>query len=186
LKIANLEWNENAFHRQNSSLKLKAGLTGGTDLQFIVVMMKKLFGILAICGSAVWWSGCVSTVDGRQQVGVPFIKDQFHGRYERPVLEVWKAANDVLGYNGNLYSVDVMRSSLEATVEGKTVWMKVEAVDPKVTEITVQVRTKNGGTDLELARELDKQIAVRLATGTLPAPAGKQTGGPELKPEVKK
>lgn len=149
-------------------------------------MMKKLFGILTVCVSAAWMSGCVSTVDGRQQVGVPFIKDQFQGRYERPVLEVWKASIDVLSYNGNLYSQDVMRSTLEATVEGKTVWMKVQAVDPKVTEITVQVRTKGGGTDLELARELDKQIAVRLATGTLPAPAARQSAGASGKPEVKK
>ena len=71
-------------------------------------------------------------------------------------------------------------------MDAKTVWMKVQAVDPKVTEITVQVRTKGGGTDLELARELDKQIAVRLATGTLPAPAAKQTAGTITKPELKK
>lgn len=120
---------------------------------------------------------------------MPFIKDQFQGRYERPVLEVWKAAKDVLAYNGNLYSEDVMRSSLEAAVEGKTVWMKIEAVDPKVTQITTQVRTKGGGTDLELARELDKQIAVRLATGTMPPPPTRQpapgTAG-TAKPEVKK
>jgi hypothetical protein len=113
-------------------------------------------------------------VDGRREVGLPFIRDQFQGRYERPVLEVWKAAKDVLMFNGSLYSEDVMRSSMEATIEGKTVWVKVEAVDPKVTQITVQVRTKGGGTDLELARELDKEIAVRLATGNLPPASAKK------------
>lgn len=133
-------------------------------------MKMKLIGLFVVCMSAFWLSGCINTVDGRREVGMPFIKDQYQGRYERPVMEVWKAAKDVLAYNGNLYSEDVMRSSLEAAVEGKTVWMKVEAVDPKVTQITTQVRTKGGGTDLELARELDKQIAVRLATGTLPPP----------------
>jgi hypothetical protein len=41
--------------------------------------------------------------------------------------------------------------------------------------VTVQVRTRNGGTDVELAREIDKEIAIRLATGRLPSsPAPKQ------------
>ena len=39
--------------------------------------------------------------------------------------------------------------------------------DPKVTRLIVQVRTKSGGTDSALAAELDKQVAVRLATGNL-------------------
>ena len=52
------------------------------------------------------------------------------------------------------------------TVEGKinqrTVWVRVEAVDPKVTAVTVQTRTSGGVSDLDLAHEVEKQIALKL------------------------
>jgi hypothetical protein len=54
--------------------------------------------------------------------------------------------------------------TIEAKVTGRTVWVRVEAVDEKVTSVIVQVRTKGGGSDLELTQELQKQIAVKLAT----------------------
>jgi hypothetical protein len=40
--------------------------------------------------------------------------------------------------------------------------VKVEEIDPKVTRVIVQVRTKGGGTDIDLASEIDKQIALHL------------------------
>jgi len=43
--------------------------------------------------------------------------------------------------------------------------------DPKMTRVTTQVRTKFGNSDLDLAGEIDKQIALRLATGQLPMSA---------------
>jgi hypothetical protein len=52
------------------------------------------------------------------------------------------------------------------TVEGKvnqrTVWVRVEAVDPKVTEVTVQTRTPGGLSDIDLAHQLEKEIALKL------------------------
>ena len=123
-------------------------------------------------------SGCVNTVDGRREVGVPFVKDQVQGRYPRPVKELWAASKDVLGANGALNSEDSIRGTLEANIDTKSVWVKVESIDPNLSQVTVQVRTRNGGTDVELARELDKEIALRLATGRLPTPAPKQTPTP--------
>jgi len=125
-------------------------------------MKKKLFLLAAICAGALWFTGCVNTIDGRQSVGVPLIKDTVSGRYERPTLDVWSAAKDVLKYNGTLYSEDMLRSTLEASVDTRTVWVKVEPVDQKITKVTVQVRTKGGGTDIDLASEMDKQIALNL------------------------
>jgi hypothetical protein len=112
-------------------------------------------------------SGCVSSVDGRLQPGVPFVADHVEGRYERPVMDVWTAAKDVLNYNGRIYSEDVLKSTLEAAINQRTVWVKVEPLDTKVTKVTVQARTKLGGADVGLASEVDKQIALRLATGNL-------------------
>ncbi len=130
-------------------------------------MRKNCFLLLASLVGAVLISGCVSTVDGRREAGVPFLRDRVEGRYERPPMDVWAAAKDVLAFNGTLYGEDTLRSTLEASVDSKTVWVKVEAVDPKITKVTVQVRAKGGGTDLALAGEIDKEIAVRLATGNL-------------------
>ncbi|HUR45076.1 MAG TPA: DUF3568 family protein [Candidatus Saccharimonadales bacterium] len=135
----------------------------------------KALGCLVSCITALLISGCVNTVDGRREVGVPFVKDQVQGRYPRPIKEVWTSSRDVLGFNGALTSEDFLRGTMEATVDTKSVWVKVETLDPNLTQITVQVRTRNGGTDVELARELDKEIAIRLATGRLPStPAPKQ------------
>jgi len=118
-------------------------------------------------------SGCVTSVDGRLQPGVPFVADHVEGRYERPVMDVWTAAKDVLNYNGRIYSEDVLKSTLEAAVNQRTVWVRVEPVDTKITKVLVQARTKLGGADVGLASEVDKQIALRLATGNLtPATRG--------------
>jgi hypothetical protein len=127
---------------------------------------KWLFGaiVLAAC---VWTSGCVTSVDGRRHVGMPLVKDRVEGQYERTQLEAWTAAKDVLAYNGQLYGEDVLKSTLEASVNDRTVWVRIEPLDEKITRVVVQTRTKTGTPDLELAGEIDKQIAIRLATGNL-------------------
>ena len=102
------------------------------------------------------------------------MKDTTSRRYERATLEVWAAAKDVLKFNGTLYSEDTLRSTLEGSVDTKTVWIKVEPVDQRVTKVSVQVRKKSGAADLDLAGEIQTEIAVRLATGNL-TPATKGT-----------
>jgi hypothetical protein len=119
----------------------------------------------------------MTSVDGRQHAGVPFVKDKLESRYERSPMEIWQAAKDVLSSLGKLYSEDVMRSTLEASVNTRTVWVKVEPADQQTTRVVVQARTKGGGTDLELASEIDKQIALRLATGNLTPAAPRQSSG---------
>jgi hypothetical protein len=132
----------------------------------------KLLSIVAISVLAFALTGCVSTVDGRKEVGVPLIKDRVVRIYERPVLQVWAAAKDVLNATGTIFSEDVMQSSVSAHVDAKIIRVKVESLDAKTTRMTVQCRTKAGGTDLDLAGEVDKKIAIRLATGQLsPTPA---------------
>jgi len=55
--------------------------------------------------------------------------------------------------------------AIEGKVSERNVWVSVQAVDPAVTSVTVQVRTSGGGTDLTLTQELQKQIAIKLAAG---------------------
>lgn len=82
-------------------------------------------------------------------------------------MEIWNAAKDVLNFNGRLYGEDVLQSTLEASVNTRTVWVKVEPVDSATTRVTVQARTKGGGSDVDLASDIDKQIALRLQSGNL-------------------
>ncbi len=108
-------------------------------------------------------AGCVETVDGRSQAGVPFVKDKVEGRYERPAPQVFAAAKKVLAFNGTLTGENTINNSLEAKVNQDSVWVRVEEMDTtKVSHVIVQARTKGGGTDLDLAHEIEKQIALQL------------------------
>jgi len=50
----------------------------------------------------------------------------------------------------------------EGKVNQRSVWVRVEQIDPKISSVRVQTRTKGGGTDADLAHELEKQIALKL------------------------
>lgn len=128
--------------------------------------MKILFGLFA---AALLVTGCVSTVSGRKTAAVPFVKDRIEGRYERPVAEVFNAAKDVVRVNGTLLNEVTQHNetnapvfALEGRVQGRKVFISVTELDPKVTQVITQVRTSAGGTDIDLAAELDKQIALKL------------------------
>ena len=131
-------------------------------------MNTKIFA--AILGGMVLVAGCVDTVTGRKAGGVPFIKDRLEGRYERPLNQVYEAAKDVVKFNGTLISESILHTETNEvkTVEGKvnqrSVWVRIEAVDPKVTGVVVQTRTPGGVSDMDLAHEIEKQIAIKLAT----------------------
>jgi hypothetical protein len=127
-------------------------------------MKIKLIGFALICGLVVLVSGCYTTVDGRSKAGVPFKKDKIEGRYERSVAQVFEASKVVLNRLGKIISADVVSNILAANVDTRNVWVKVTEVDTKVSAVTVQVRTKGGGADLDLAHQIEKEIALHLAT----------------------
>ena len=124
----------------------------------------------AACAVAVFSSGCVSTLDGRHEAGNPLVKADLIRVYERPVKDCWVAAKDVLSANGVIFSEDVMQSVIAARVDTRTIRVKVEPIDPKMTRVTVQTRTRMGNSDLDLGGAIDTQIALRLATGQTPVP----------------
>jgi hypothetical protein len=124
--------------------------------------------ILAIgVGVGLLAAGCVNTVTDQSTAGMPFVRDKMEGRYERPVGQVFQAAKDVikddgvLVREGTIYSTNEVKY-LEGKVNQRNVWVRVEALDPKVTSVIVQARTAAGGSDLYLAAQLDKEIALRL------------------------
>jgi hypothetical protein len=127
-------------------------------------MKRKVFALFIMAGLAGAVTGCVETVDGHAQAGVPFVKDKVEGRYEVPAPQVFDAAKKVLAFNGTLTSENTINHSLEARVNQESVWVRVEEIDntKPVTHVIVQSRTKAGGTDLDLAHEIEKQIALNL------------------------
>jgi hypothetical protein len=142
-------------------------LTVGGGLIASTVMKLKWTAILTACMAALFLTGCVGTLDGRKQAGVPFQKDRAEGRYQRPVADLWAAAQDVLKYHGKVSSVDTARQSLQGNVDERDVWISVSAVDSNISKVLVQARSKGGFGDYQMAAYLEKEIAVRLASGNL-------------------
>jgi hypothetical protein len=112
--------------------------------------------------------GCVETLDNRHAgAWNPVGNDTIDGRYERSPADLWAAAKDVLKHQGTLVSEDTLKNVLEANVDERRIWVKVEEFDTRTTRLLVQARTKGGGADLQMAAYIDKQIAVRLTSGNL-------------------
>lgn len=93
---------------------------------------------------------------------VPFAKDTLEYRFERTEDQILNAAREVLNFNGTLNSDDVKKKVLEAKINTRTVWVAVKEVEPKISRMFVQVRTKGGTSDIDLASEIATQIALRL------------------------
>lgn len=114
-------------------------------------------------------TGCIDTVSGGKTAAVPFVKDKFSGHYERSLDQVFQAAKDVVKEMGTLatestiYSQSYGVKALQGKINQCNVWIRVEAEDSKITGVAVQTRTKSGGSDTDLAHEIEKQIAVKLA-----------------------
>ena len=130
-------------------------------------MKTKIFAALA--GIAIITAGCISTVSGTKTSAVPFTKDTVHGRYERTVDQVYQASVAVVQNNGVLITEFIPHDTtntvraLQAKVNQRNVWISVTAVDPTITAVAVQARTKMGASDIDLAHELEKEIALQLA-----------------------
>lgn len=134
-------------------------------------MKLKFFAVFL--GVAVLAVGCVNTVGGRKTAGVPFLKDKIQARYQVPIDQAFAAAKEVIQSKGVLVSENILHNqtntlnNLAKIVEGKvnqrTVWVRVEQVEPKISDVTVQTRTSGGGSDIDLAAQIDKEIALKLA-----------------------
>ncbi len=131
-------------------------------------MKIKLWSVILV--PALLAAGCVGTVSERKTAAVPLVKDKIEGRYERTVQQVYDAALYVIKFNGTLQNEIILHKdeiparAIEGRVNQRKVWIRVEPVDAKVTSVVVQARTSGGGTDMTLAYELEKQIALQLVS----------------------
>ena len=130
-------------------------------------MKINFFAILA--GAALVATGCVKTVNDSHTFASTWSKDSVAGRYQRTVEQVYAASVAVIQSNGVLITEYIPHDSTNATrsLEGKVnqrnVWIRVEDVDPRTTQVDVQARGSWGGSDLALVHELEKEIALQLA-----------------------
>jgi len=113
-------------------------------------------------------TGCVTTVDDRSQAGMPLVSDQVSGKYERPMNDVFEASKRAVASYGTISNESTLHGNtnqvrvVEGRVNQNTVWVRVEGLEPRLTLVTVQVRTKWGGSDIAVAHELEKRVALEL------------------------
>ena len=124
--------------------------------------MKKNFVVAVIAIATLGLSGCYQTQEGRRRPGLPYLKDTIESRYERPVEQVYESAKATLAFNGVITMEGAPTHLLEAKVNDRMVWVRVDEVEPRVARVFVQARKNGGKGDINLAAELDKQIALRL------------------------
>ncbi len=125
-------------------------------------MKSKVLAWIACLALTVVFSGCYRSVEGRTRAGMPLSKDRIESRYERSVDQLFAAAKQVLGFNGTLTLENTINKTLEAKIDTNTVWVRVDEVEPNIARIIVQARKKGGTSNIALASEIDKQIALQL------------------------
>lgn len=108
--------------------------------------------------------GCYHTVDDNRSKFsvVPLAKDRLESKYERSVAAIFAAAKEVLGNLGTLTSENTISKTLQAKVDNNIVRVRVDEVEPNVSRVFVQARTKSGSGNIDLAAEVQTQIALQL------------------------
>jgi hypothetical protein len=143
-------------------------LDAGGVFDWTVAKMKTKFYSAFAAVVIVAATGCVHTVSGTKSPAIWFGRDYLQNRYERPMDQVYQAAIAAIKTDGVLITEYVPHDTANSTlsfygkVNDRNVWVRVEAVDPKITEVTVQSRTTVGNTDIDVANEVATEIAVQL------------------------
>ena len=146
-------------------------LDGRGHFDWTVADMKtKILNVFAGMALILLATGCAHTVAGTRTTAMSFGQDQFSGRYERTPDQVYKAAVTVMNNSGVLLTEYIPHDTTNSVraifgkVNSRKVWIRVEPVDAKVTEVTVQARTSGGFRDQDLVHEIEKEIALQLQT----------------------
>ena len=134
--------------------------------------MKKIF-FAVLVGMAFLTGGCVKTVSDTHAPAVWFGKDRVPARYERSIDQVYQAAFKVVSNNGVVVTEYIPHDtsngvrSLLGKVDQCDVWVRVSSEDdPKITSVVVEARTKWGSSNIELASQLQTQIALQLQSAS--------------------
>jgi hypothetical protein len=130
--------------------------------------MKKLI-LAAFVGIVIITAGCVSTVSDTHSPALTWSTDRITSRYERPLDQVYQAAVTVIQNNGVVLTEYIPHDTtnnvraLSGKVNQRNVWVRVEAVDSRITQLTIQARSRWGVSDVALASELVTEVALQLS-----------------------
>jgi hypothetical protein len=130
--------------------------------------MKKTF-FAALAGAVIITAGCVNTVSDTHSPAVTWSTDKISARYERPLDQVYAAAVTVIKNNGVILTEYVPHDTtnsvraLSAKVNDRNVWVRVEGVEPNLSQLTIQARSSWGVSDVGLASELVTEVALQLS-----------------------
>src|SRR5882672_8646970 len=131
-------------------------------------MKTKIFLMIGAVAAVIVAAGCVDTVSDKKAVGIPLMRDYVEGKYERSVDQVFQAAINVVKHSGTLVNESILYNqtntvkTIDAKVNQRNVFIRVESVAPTITAVKVQTRTPGGATDIDLAHQLEKEIALGL------------------------
>lgn len=129
-------------------------------------MKKGFFTVIAI--AAVCVTGCVSTVNDQKTAGLHLSTDKVESQYDRPLSYVYPAAVRAFKELGQVDRESTLLGTtnkvqtIEGKVGGADVWVRVEAVNPQITAVTVQARTTWGGSQVAIASQVSTRIALKL------------------------
>jgi Protein of unknown function (DUF3568) len=130
--------------------------------------MKKIF-LAALVAAVIVTAGCVSTVNDSHSPAMTWSTDKITARYERSLDQVYQAAVTVVKNNGVVLTEYIPHDTtnsvraLSAKVNEKNVWVRVEAIEPNLTQLTIQARSSWGVSDVSLASELVTEVALQLS-----------------------
>ena len=126
---------------------------------WIVANMKTKF-FAALAGLViVAAAGCISTVSGTKTPALTWSRDS-SAAIERTVDQVYQASVAVIQNNGVLVTEFIPHDttntvrSLYGKVNQHNVWIRVEAISPKITQVTVQCRSTAGVSDVYLGARI--------------------------------
>jgi len=131
--------------------------------------MKKGFCTLIAGVLLVTLTGCVNTVTEQKTAGVKLSSDQLENRYEVPLNQAFDAAKSALTKFGAVSRESTLLQSsnqvraLEGTANGRNVWVRLEALEPRLTSVIVQARSTWAGSDMQTAHDLATRIALELS-----------------------
>jgi len=129
-------------------------------------MKTKIFA--AFAGIVLVTAGCVHTVSGTKSPAIWFGRDSLQNLYAAPMNQVYQAAIAAIKTDGVLLTEYVPHDTTNSTlafygkVNERNVWVSVEAVDPKTTQVTVQSRSTMGSPQIDVAHEVATEIALQL------------------------
>jgi len=131
--------------------------------------MKKGFLALLIGLTMIALVGCVNTVSEQKTAGVKLSADKLENRYEVTVDQAFDAAKRALaGYGmvtreSNLLTSTNKVRALEGNANGSDVWIRIEALEPRLTSVIVQARSTWQGSDMQTAHDVATRITLELS-----------------------